>query len=80
MDNLEILKEEEQQLIKDRRAKLIGWALVLTAFFVIQFFKDVGIIAIGIISVAVLVDGIIYWRADNKLKKIRKEIEGLKKE
>lgn len=79
MDTLESLKKEEEKLIKDRRAKLIGWALVLTAFFVIQFFIDVRLGMIGIISVVVLVDGIIYWRADNKLKKIREEIETIEK-
>jgi uncharacterized membrane protein len=80
MDNLESLKKEEEQLIKNRNVSVFSWAILLTAFFVIQFLIDVGLIVFGIISVSVLVDGIIYWRADNKLKKIRKEISALEKE
>ena len=79
MDNLESLKIKEEKLVKDRRAKLIGWTLVLTAFFVRQFFIDVGLGMIGIISVVVLVVGILYWRVDYKLKKIREEIETIEK-
>ena len=80
MDNLESLKEEEEKLVKDRRQNLIMFSAILAGLFVLQLFIDVRLDYIGFTFFLVLGEGIMYWRADYKLKKIRKEIEATKKE
>ena len=80
MDNLESLKEEEQKLIKNKKITYAIWVIVWVVFWVIQLFIDAGLVVIGIITFLVLATSFMWWRADNKVKRIREEILALEKE
>ena len=80
MDNLESLIEEEKRLIKNKKIIYATFAISWVMAFLIKMFVLVDPIVPLIFFAVAFVVSIIYWRADNKLKKIRKEIEGLKQE
>lgn len=80
MDNLESLKEEEKKLIKNKKITLAIWGFAWVVFWVIQLFIDAGLVVIVILTILVIATYFMYWRADNKVKRIKEEIAGLEKE
>lgn len=80
MDNLESLKEEEQQLIKNKKITHAIWVFAWVVFWVIVMFIDVGPVVIGIAGFLAFATSLVWWRADYKVKKIKEEIAGTKKE